>query len=73
MCLAAVQVDPNPGDRDIEEHIQVLRVPISELKRIMISGEMLLPSVTTCYLAFEVLQSRGLLGNANGNSHAAAQ
>jgi len=41
--------------------MQVERVPLPELRRIMLSGDMLLPSVATCFLALEELQQRGLL------------
>jgi len=55
--------DPNPGARDdAEEDIQVLRVPVSELKRMIRGGvDMMLPSITTSYMALEALQENGLL------------
>ncbi len=40
---------------------QVVRVGLPELRRLMLSGDMLLPSVTTCFLALERLQQQGLL------------
>ena len=48
-------LDENPGERDLEEFIQVVRVSIPELKKLMKSGAMMLPSVTTCYWAMEYL------------------
>jgi hypothetical protein len=48
-------VDDQPGKRDLEEYIQVVRVSIPELKKIMKGGEMMLPSVTTCYWAMDYL------------------
>lgn len=40
---------------------QVLRVPLDEFKRMMLSGEMLLPSITTAYMALDKLKEEGLL------------
>ena len=53
--VIAPEVDSAPGQRDKEEFIQIVRVSIPELKKIMRSGEMLLPSVTTCWWALEHL------------------
>jgi 8-oxo-dGTP pyrophosphatase MutT (NUDIX family) len=50
-----LQPDDQPGERDKEEYIEVLRVGIPELRRIARSGEMLLASVATCWWAFEYL------------------
>lgn len=36
-------------------------VSVEELRHIMRSGQMLLPALTTCYMALEELQQRGLL------------
>ncbi|KAL6757253.1 hypothetical protein V8C86DRAFT_2629459 [Haematococcus lacustris] len=55
------QVDPDPGARDAEEYIEVLRVPVPELRRLLVSGDMMLPSIVTANLALAVLESRGLL------------
>lgn len=41
--------------------LQVHRLDIPELRQAMRSGNMLLPSVTTAYLAIEDLQQRGYL------------
>jgi hypothetical protein len=40
---------------------QVLRVPLEEFKALMLSGDMLLPSITTAYLAMDKLREQGLL------------
>ncbi|WIA21290.1 hypothetical protein OEZ85_000523 [Tetradesmus obliquus] len=54
--------DLNPGSRDAEEaSMEVLRVPLDEFKRMMLSGEMLLPSITTAYMALDKLKEEGLL------------
>lgn len=41
--------------------LQVLRVPMEQFRSIMLSGDMLLPSITTAYLAMDVLKEKGLL------------
>lgn len=41
--------------------VQVLRVPLEEFKSLMVSGDMLLPSITTAYLAIDKLREQGLL------------
>ena len=41
---------------------QVVRVSLPELRRLMLGGDMLLPSVATCFLALERLQQLGCLG-----------
>eukprot|EP00775_Hariotina_reticulata_P009708 gene9708-9867_t len=56
------QPDPNPGSRDAEEaSMEVLRVSVSEFRQLMVSGEMLLPSITTAYMALDKLTSLGYL------------
>jgi hypothetical protein len=40
---------------------QVLRLPLDEFRRLMVSGEMLLPSITTAYMALDRLAELGLL------------
>lgn len=50
------QTDANPGSRDSEEFIEIKRMKISEVKKLLRCGDMLLPSVTTCYWAFEWLE-----------------
>ena len=47
--------DENPGHRDQEEFIEVERVSIKRLRTLLRSGDMMLPSVTTAYWAFEWL------------------
>ncbi len=48
--------DEKPGQRDQEEFIEVERVSIGDLKSLLRSGDMMLPSVTTAYWAFEWLE-----------------
>lgn len=36
---------------------------VAELRALMLGGDMLLPSITTCFLALERLQGLGLLGD----------
>ena len=57
----AVQRDDSPGQRDAEEFIEVHRVDVSELRRMLVTHDMLLPSMTTSFLAFEKLQGLGHL------------
>lgn len=42
--------------------VQVVRVSLPKLRRLMLGGDMLLPSVATCFLALERLQQLGKLG-----------
>lgn len=54
--------DPCPASRDAEEHtLQVLRMKLSDFKKLLYSGDMMLPSITTAHMALEKLQERGLL------------
>eukprot|EP00879_Flechtneria_rotunda_P017704 GHRR01018557.1.p1 GENE.GHRR01018557.1~~GHRR01018557.1.p1 ORF type:complete len:205 (+),score=42.12 GHRR01018557.1:1046-1660(+) len=56
------QPDPDPGSRDAEEvHMEVQRVTLHELRALMGSGKMLLPSMTTAYMALDQLQQLGYL------------
>lgn len=41
--------------------LQVLRMPLDDFRRLMLSGDLLLPSITTAYMALDRLQSLGLL------------
>jgi hypothetical protein len=41
--------------------LQVLRVPLEEFRSLMTSGDLLLPSVTTAFLALQRLQQMGLI------------
>ncbi len=40
---------------------QVHRVTVTELRRIIRSGAMMVPSVAACHIALDELQQRGLL------------
>jgi len=57
-------VDPapaaTPGSRDAEEYLSVMRVPVEQLKALLLGGQMLTPSLTTCVLALARLE-RGLI------------
>ena len=55
------QADGAPGERDIEEFIEVHRVGLAELRALMTGGDMLLPSVATCFLALDRLRCQGLI------------
>ena len=59
--LPLFQVDPAPGLRDREEVIEVHRLDLQELRQLIASGNMLLPSVCTCFMALEHLASLGLI------------
>lgn len=48
--------DENPSNRDTEEWIEIERMDIKTLRKAMKSGKMLLPSVTTCFWAFDWLE-----------------
>eukprot|EP00208_Stichococcus_sp_RCC1054_P007188 CAMPEP_0206141878 /NCGR_PEP_ID=MMETSP1473-20131121/14512_1 /ASSEMBLY_ACC=CAM_ASM_001109 /TAXON_ID=1461547 /ORGANISM="Stichococcus sp, Strain RCC1054" /LENGTH=269 /DNA_ID=CAMNT_0053536617 /DNA_START=306 /DNA_END=1115 /DNA_ORIENTATION=+ len=50
-----------PGQREAEEHIEVHRVTLKELRRIIRSGAMMVPSIAACHLALDELQLRGLI------------
>jgi hypothetical protein len=39
----------------------VLRLPLEEFRALMVSGEMLLPSITSSYMALDKLTELGLL------------
>ncbi|KAK9818693.1 hypothetical protein WJX74_007454 [Apatococcus lobatus] len=60
LCLNP-QADLSPGSRDEQECIEVHRISIAELREIMHSGDMLLPSITTCFLALARLQQEDLI------------
>ena len=61
MRSSAVQKDESPGQRDAEEFMEVHRVDLGELSRMLTGADMLLPSITTSFLAFDKLQSLGRL------------
>lgn len=50
-----------PGARDPEEFIEVHRIGIAQLRQLMVSGDMLLPSVSTCFMALDHLAGMQLL------------
>ena len=58
--------DAAPGGRDAEEWIQVQRVPLGRLRALMRGGDMLLPSLATCWLALERLAELGCIGGGGG-------
>ncbi|ORX49917.1 hypothetical protein DM01DRAFT_1409363 [Hesseltinella vesiculosa] len=61
LCLNP-EIDAKPRQRDLEECIQVVNdVPIADLKRFITKGEMMLPSVQTCWMALEYLAEQNLL------------
>lgn len=55
------EVDAEPHPRDLEEFIEVSRVSIPALKKLMYGGDMMLPSIVTCSMALEYLESHGCL------------
>eukprot|EP00850_Spirogloea_muscicola_P013173 SM000088S23714 [mRNA] locus=s88:200986:202645:- [translate_table: standard] len=55
------EVDPSPRPRDAEEIIKVVSVDEHELRSLMYSGDMMLPSIVTCAMSLEKLQKHGLL------------
>jgi 8-oxo-dGTP pyrophosphatase MutT (NUDIX family) len=56
------QPDEAPGARDAEEvGLEVHRVPVERVRELLLSGEMLPPSIITCQLALAELVRRGLL------------
>lgn len=55
------QVDVAPGKRDAEEFIEVHRVGVARLRELLTSADMLLPSMTTSFLALDRLQTMGHL------------
>eukprot|EP00884_Botryococcus_braunii_P018786 jgi/Botrbrau1/5591/Bobra.97_2s0019.1 len=55
------QTDEEPGARDEEEFIEIHRVGLGALRRLMQSGDMQLTSMVTCYLALDRLRDLGLI------------
>ena len=55
--VAGMQKDDAPGQRDAEEFIEVHRFDAAELRRMLVACDMLLPSMTTSFLAFDKLAS----------------
>ncbi|CEI88144.1 hypothetical protein CU097_010470 [Rhizopus azygosporus] len=61
ICINPIQ-DDTPMNRDYEEHIEIIRdVPIDQLRKFITRGEMMLPSVQTCWMAIEYLKENNLL------------
>ncbi len=61
LCIDPVP-DDAPGARDAEEHIEVLHdTPLRRLREAMAAGELLLPSMQTCFCALEWLRREGRL------------
>ncbi|KAK9843778.1 hypothetical protein WJX81_005907 [Elliptochloris bilobata] len=58
LCIGP-QADGMPGARDAEEFIEVHRVGLAKLRALMTGGDMLLPSVATCFLALDRLRCLG--------------
>ena len=58
--------DAAPGGHDAEEWIEVQRVPLGRLRALMHGGDMLLPSLATCWLALERLAELGCIGGELG-------
>lgn len=56
-----LQPDNSPGQKDLEEFIEVVTVDLAKLKQTMYGGDMMLPSIVTCAMALEYLQARNLL------------
>lgn len=55
------QAEERPPPRDDAEFMEIHRVSLEALHGLLRSGDMLLPSIATCYLALDRLQQRGLL------------
>lgn len=41
--------------------LQVLRVPLDQFRKVMVSGDLMLPSITTAYMALDRLKEQGYL------------
>ena len=59
--VTVVQKDGAPGQRDAEEFIEVHRLDMVEVRDMLTACDMLLPSMTTAFLAFDKLVSMGQL------------
>ncbi|KAJ3157817.1 hypothetical protein HDU89_000196 [Geranomyces variabilis] len=54
--------DTHPRSRDAEELIEIRRnVSIADLKKIIMNGELMLPSVQTAWMALDYLERNGML------------
>ena len=56
-----MQADADPGDRDAEEFIEVHRVSVPQLRQLLAHADVLLPTMTTCYMALDRLAQLGYL------------
>ncbi|XP_024537440.1 uncharacterized protein LOC112350151 [Selaginella moellendorffii] len=54
-------IDPNPRPRDSEEYMEIVRVDLEELDKIMFSGQMMLPSIVTCSMGLRYLKKHHIL------------
>ncbi len=45
--------------RDAEEFIEVHRLSIPELRKLLRTGDVMLPTISTCYMALEMLLEMG--------------
>jgi hypothetical protein len=59
--VLSTQPDQDPGARDVEEFIEVHRVSVQQLRDMLTATDMLLPSMTTSFLALDRLQQLRLL------------
>ena len=59
MCCK--QADAAPGSRDAEEFIEVHRVSVPQLRQLLAHADVLLPTMTTCYMALDRLAQMGHL------------
>ena len=60
-CCLQVDRQTGSSSRDLEEVIEVQRFSIADLRQLMVSGDMLLPSVATCFMALDRLKELDLL------------
>ncbi|CAL8469918.1 g9460 [Coccomyxa elongata] len=60
LCIGP-KADETPGQRDAEEFIEVHRVSVAQLRDMVTSTDMLLPTMTTSYMALERLKQMGHL------------
>lgn len=58
LCISSTSSSPAPP---LPPPHQILRMPLDGFRQLMQGGDMLLPSITTGYLAIERLQHEGYL------------
>ena len=63
LCVDPKDVEEGQeGKLDVEEFaLETFRVDLKELKRMMYSGEMMLPSIITCQMSLDYLVKSGLI------------